>query len=504
MGVQVLWAVVGGFLIGVFCRTFLVFGWWTIVFLAFCAAAVVLAAFVSKSSMRTATIAAIALIAIAAGAARMHMAVFGGENALDVWVGENVVLEGIVSDEPDARENSIRIPVRVESVASTTVESGMKVLVVAPLHTSVAYGDRVRAHGSLRLPERFDAGDGREFNYPLFLAKDGIGYELSFASVEKIGAIRRNPLKAAAISLKQTYLEGLAMALPEPAAGLAGGITAGDKRGLGTALSETFRIVGLVHIVVLSGYNIMIVIQGIEYALGWSKIWVRSLLSVTVALFFALITGLASASVRAASMAVIATVGKTTGRTYLASRALGLVGAGMVAWNPFVLAFDPGFQLSILATIGLICISPLVAARLPWLTEKFGMRETAAATLGTQAAVLPLLLYQNGLLSVYSLPANLLALAVVPYAMLLSFIAGVAGILLGPVAPVIGFPAYVLLSYVTHVAEFFAWLPFSSVTIPAFPAAWILILYALIFVSAWAAHTKKAEPEGSAIAPREG
>lgn len=477
MKAQVLWALVGGFLLGAGARSFLAFGWWTIVFLLFVAGAVLIFGYISRTSRSKTIVIVVFLCALAAGSARMHAAAFSGDVALDVWVGERVTLEGVVADEPDGRENSVRLPVRVTSIASTSVESGVKVLVVAPLHTEAKYGDIVRANGELRLPKSFDAGAGREFNYPAFLAKDGIGYELSFAQVEVIGEASRNPLKAAAIWIKQTYLEGLAQALSEPEAGLAGGITAGDKRGLGSELSETFRIVGLIHIVVLSGYNIMVVIQFLEWMLGSTRLWIRSSLAVVVAIFFALITGLASSSVRAASMAVIATVGKATGRTYLATRALGVVAVGMVVWNPFVLAFDPGFQLSMLATLGLIHISPLFGERLQWVTERFGLREIASATLGTQAAVLPILLYSSGSLSLYSLPANLLALIVVPWAMLLSFIAGIAGIFLGPVAPVIGFPAYVLLWYVTSVADFFAWLPFANLSVPAFSFWWVLAAY---------------------------
>lgn len=493
MQAQVFWAIVDGFLIGVFARSFFEYGWWTIVFFIAIAALIVLAAYVVRSEKRFVIIAAVALFAIAGGSMRIHEAVFVGDPALDAWVGENVVIEGVVADEPDARENNIRIPLRVESVASTTVENDVKVLVVAPLHTQVAYGDRVRAKGGLQLPESFDAGAGREFNYPAFLAKDGIGYELSFATVEKIGEESRNPLKAVAIWIKQKYLEGLAMALAEPEAGLAGGITAGDKRGLGKDLSETFRIVGLIHIVVLSGYNIMVVIGFIERMFRRFHRYVQFSLGVFVAILFALMTGLASSSVRAASMAVIATVGKATGRTYLASRALAVVAVGMVLWNPFVLAFDPGFQLSILATLGLIYISPLFAERMHWVSERWGLREIAAATLGTQAAVLPLILYQSGSLSVYSLPANLLALVVVPYAMLLSFIAGLAGIFLGPVAPLIGFPAYILLWYITKVAEFFAWLPFSALSIPAFSATWLIVAYLAVAIFVFS-QQRTAEP----------
>lgn len=499
MKVQVLWALVGGFLLGALARSFLAFGWWTIGFLVFTAGAVLIGGFVSRTSRSKTIVAVVFLCAVAAGAARMHGAAFSGDVALDVWVGERVTIEGVVRDEPDGRENNVRLPVLVTMVASTSVESDVKVLVVAPLHTTAAYGDIVRAKGELRLPERFDAGAGREFNYPAFLAKEGIGYELSFAQVEVVGTATRNPIKAGSIWIKRKYLEGLAQSLSEPEAGLAGGITAGDKRGLGAELSETFRIVGLIHIVVLSGYNIMVVIQFLEWMLGSTRPWIRSSIAVLVAVFFALITGLASSSVRAASMAVIATVGKATGRTYLATRALAVVAVGMVVWNPFVLAFDPGFQLSMLATLGLIHISPLFAERLTWGTERFGMREIVSATLGTQTAVLPLLLYSSGSLSLYSLPANLLALIVVPWAMLLSFIAGVAGTVMGPVAPVIGFPAYVLLWYVTNVADFFAWLPFANLSIPAFSMGWVIAAYAIIGVACMLMQKKTTEHESSAV-----
>ena len=194
-------------------------------------------------------------------------------------------------------------------------------------------------------------------------------------------------------------------------------------------------------------------------------------------------TGGASSSVRAAAMAVIGVVGRATGRLYLASRALGVVALGMVIWNPFILAFDLGFQLSVLATLGLIWFTPIFSARLQWITERFALREIAASTLGTQLAVLPLLLYQNGQLPLFSLPANLLALVAVPPAMLATAIASVGGLdCRAPIAvPEIAFPAYILLTYIIEVAKFFASLPFASVAIGAFSAWWMFLAYAAMF-----------------------
>ena len=485
------------FLVGVAVRTHIPFGWMTILFFIFAAA--ISAAFFYFQRESSALFLTCALIAFSLGALRMHTGVIEREPTLDALVGEKVTLEGYVQDEPDARENNVRIPLRIHTVGETKIESDIAVLIIAPLHTEVAYGDRITAEGKLALPEKFETGEGRVFDYPGFLAKDRILYQVSFAKVAKLEGNEGFAVKSWAIWLKQEYLRGIANALGEPQAGLAGGITVGDKRGLGEELSDVFRTVGLTHIVVLSGYNIMVVVEALLRWLSRAPQALRLGIAGFVAFFFAAITGFASASTRAAAMAMIAITGKATKRTYLASRALILVAVGMVLWNPYLLIYDPGFQLSIIATAGLIGLTPLFESRLGWITEKFGLRDIAAATLGTQLAVIPLLLYQNGQLSIFALPANLLALVVIPWAMLLSAIAAIFGLFTGVIAPFFGFPAYILLSYVIYVAKLFAALPFSSVSLPAF-SVWILVL---AYVGlALLAYKKKATESGDSVAIR--
>ncbi|OHB18887.1 MAG: hypothetical protein A2854_03485 [Parcubacteria group bacterium RIFCSPHIGHO2_01_FULL_56_18] len=480
MAPRLFWVGIIAFILGVFVRTLVPFGWATIGF--FTCAAIISGVFSVRHKERARILFVVFLLMLSLGAARMHIGIIESEPALDAHVEEKVILEGIVQDEPDVRENNVRIPLRVTAIASTTIEGDIAVLVVAPLHTEVEYGDSLRVEGELALPEAFETGEGRVFDYPGFLAKDRILYQMSFAQVARLESGGGFFLKTWAIWLKQKYLEGLANALKEPQAGLAGGITVGDKRGLGTQLSDTFRIVGLTHIVVLSGYNIMVVVDALLRWLVRFPQAVRLSVAGFVAFFFAAITGFASASTRAAAMAMIAITGKATGRTYLASRALALVAAGMILWNPYVLVFDPGFQLSVLATAGLIFVSPLFESRLAFIPERFGLREIAGATLGTQVAVLPLLLYQNGMLTLYSLPANLLALVVIPWAMLLSAIAAIIGLFMGIVAPIFGLPAYALLSYVIYVAKGFAALPFSTLSIPAFSMLWLVLAYAALSI----------------------
>ena len=77
--------------------------------------------------------------------------------------------------------------------------------------------------------------------------------------------------------------------------------------------------------------------------------------------------------------------------------------------------------------------------------------------------------------------ANLLVLVAVPWAMLLSLFAALAGMALGPFAVVVAFPAYALLSYMIGVAQLFAALPFAALSIPAFSAWWLALVYVALF-----------------------
>lgn len=480
MRAALFWSAVLGFVLGICIRSLSEFGIFSAAFLAFCG--------VVTLSLKRRTLVCVGVfgIACALGVFRMDVGILERDAMLDAELGERVRIEGVVIEEPDMRESSTRLSVRTEVllVGEERRPVDAVVLVVAPLHAGVSYGNRIRAEGELSLPERFETGEGREFNYPGYLAARGILYELSFAEVEYTGDAFVNPLKVGAILVKQWFLRGLATVLPEPSAGLAGGITAGDKRGLGGELSEDFRTVGLTHIIVLSGYNIMVVV----FALAWFFARMRlpraaeAVTGIGIAVLFALMTGLAAASVRAALMASISIVGKALGRTYLALRALALVALLMLLWNPYLLLFDVGFQLSIVATWGLIALSSFVAQFVGMVPERFGLKEILSATLSTQLAVLPLILYQNGALSIVSLPANILSLVVVPWAMLFSAIAGVFGALLGFLALPLALPAHALLSYIVFVAETLASLPFASVTLPAFSAWWLIPTYGALFL----------------------
>jgi competence protein ComEC len=108
------------------------------------------------------------------------------------------------------------------------------------------------------------------------------------------------------------------------------------------------------------------------------------------------------------------------------------------------------------------------------------IEEAVVSTLATQLMVLPLLLYQTGLLSVIAPLANVLVLPLIPVAMLLAFVTGTVGFL-GSVAAFI--PALLtqgLLAYVLVVAKWGTALPFAAVQLPPIPGWSVFCLYGVL------------------------
>lgn len=418
------------------------------------------------------------------GAARMVVLEPVYTPALDVLVGQRVQLQGVVVDEVDERESSARVTVRADEIVVDDVhrETDGQVLVLVAPHPVVQYGDRISVSGVLKKPEAFETDTGRIFNYPAYLSVSGTGYTLNFAHLDSV-EIGAPSIKRTLFWLKEWYLGKLQTALSEPQAALAGGITVGDKRALGGELLDIFRDSGIVHIVVLSGYNITVIIAFLLSLMASLSRPIRLVVGVIIIVLFVLMTGATATGVRAGIMASIGLLALVTYRHYDAGRALMFATFLMVLYNPRVLLFDPGFQLSVVATLGLLYIAPVLAARLSKVPTAFGLREIVATTLGTQIAVLPLLIFIIGEISLVSILTNVLVLPIVPLAMLLSFVAALGASFSTLVGVALGFPAYLLLTWIIEVARVVGMVPLGVVEISLKYA--LLVLVSCLLLGAW-------------------
>lgn len=463
-------ALLSGALVGIAVASFQPVSWPALLFILILAV-IFVGAYVSCRRAAYVLIAC-ALVATTLGMGRVMLAPSTLAPSLVPLLNTHVSVEGKVVSPPDVRAATQRITVLVQHETGSS-----RVLAVVPSYPLVRYGEYVAVEGTLVRPEPFDTDTGRVFRYDRFLAKDGIFALIERGSLEVIeerqGIDRAHGLLT---DLKPSFIDALAQALPEPESSLAAGLVAGGKQGLGKELLQAFTDTGLVHIVVLSGYNVMIIAEAVMRSLSFASRSVAAGGGAGIIALFILAAGAGAAGVRAGLMAGIALYARASGRTYDALRALCVAATLMLIWNPLLLIYDPGFQLSFIATIGLILGAPHVESRLAFITLRF-LREIVSATIAAQIAVLPLLLFQTGLLSIVSLPANVLVLPVVPFAMALSGLAGVAGWIVPPLAPFFGLPAYVLLAYMIHMTEFLSSIPLSAVSLPPFSFVLVLAAY---------------------------
>ncbi|NCN52593.1 ComEC family competence protein [Candidatus Parcubacteria bacterium] len=396
------------------------------------------------------------------------------ESAFVPFENQDVTLEGVVAREPDIRSNSQQLYIR-------ETQSEELVLVTTDAFADISYGDRLVFTGTLEAPESFETDLGRTFNYSGYLRARGVTHTVSFAEVTVVARGEGNPIIAGLLIAKHAFMRELEYALPEPSAGLAEGLLLGAKRALGDNLEEAFRRVGIIHIIVLSGYNVMIVAEAIMRLLSFFfKPRIRMLIGITAISFFALIVGLSATVVRASIMAALVLIARATGRTASVTRSLMFAGVVMVLINPYLLVFDPGFQLSFMATLGLIFLAPLIERKLHFAPTTFQIREFITATISTQIMVLPILLFLIGQFSVVAILANVLVLPAVPLAMGLSFVTAVIGFVIPQLALIVGFITHLSLAYIVHVAEILSLLPFASFLVPAFPFWIVIVLYALL------------------------
>ena len=276
------------------------------------------------------------------------------------------------------------------------------------------------------------------------------------------------------------------MVIPEPQAGLGEGLLLGVKQALGDELEDAFRTAGIIHIVVLSGYNIMLVVAFVMQLLSlFLKPKWRLLVGLIVIVGFAVMVGLSATVVRASLMAALLLIAGTIGRTYQIVRALFFAGAVMIAFNPYLLLYDIGFQFSFMATLGLILVTPafkLVSKKELFISK---VREYALATLATQIMVLPLLLYYMGEVSLIAVAVNVIVLPAVPLAMLGTFLSGLIALVSIPLALPTAFITNIILGFIVTVALWSAALPFAALSVPVFPVAGVFILYGILAAVLW-------------------
>lgn len=407
---------------------------------------------------------------------------------LSLLFGKPLMLDGVIVREPQFSEQAERLYIETHDRAYG------KFILLATTRKYPAYhfGDAVAVEGILRQPENFG-----EFDYVSYLSREGVSALMVFPQIKKTGEGTGLLVRRMLARIKYEFEKNIDGALPEPHAAFLKGLILGERASLPPDLVADFRASGTSHIVALSGYNITVVGRSLMNALLFFTVpfAVSFWIAVVSVILFVIMTGASASVVRAAIMGILVLIANKEGRTYHLTNALAFAGAVMVFQNPLVLRFDTGFQLSFCATAGLFYFSPHVKRFLEKIKirlyartagehnllkprEPGKLQQIFIETLSAQLAVLPLLIYVFGRVSMVSPLTNILVLAAVPYAMGMGALTGALGFIFEPFAQAIGWIAWFLLEYMLLIIKFFARIPLASVAV----GPWAIVPLAGIYI----------------------
>lgn len=258
--------------------------------------------------------------------------------------------------------------------------------------------------------------------------------------------------------LRQSLDQKIEQFLPSPQAELLSGIVLGNKKDLPYDLKLALRDTSTLHIVVVSGQNLTMLATLLLNLSGLIKRKNAIFLSIFAIIFYTLLTGAQIPVLRAAVMATLVSLARLVGRQGDSVWALIITALLMLLVNPNWL-FNLSFQLSFLATMGVIVVSPILEKLFNRFPEI--LKQDLAVTIGAQLMVIPVIVQNFHQLSLVSVITNILVGWTVPFIM----IGGVILLILGSVVHILGqlcaLILNILLTYFVYIVKFFSSLPFA-------------------------------------------
>jgi competence protein ComEC len=452
------------------------------------------------------------LLALVLGAARYTLAqprYDSGSLATYNDRQQTFILEGVLIQPPDERDTYTLLRIRAERLRS--LDDLLFQPVSGVLQARVAsggtwrYGDRVQLQGRLETPPVLE-----DFSYRDYLARQGVYTLMNQASARLLLHDQGNPLLAWVYALKARAMGTVYRIFPDPEASLMAGILLGVETGIPEPVQQAFQATGTSHIIAISGFNITI-LAGLFSTLfvkllGKRRRFLAAGLSAAAIGLYTILVGAEAAVVRAALMGALALFARQVGRQQDGLNSLGLVAALMALGNPNIL-WDVGFQLSFMATLGLVLYAtPLTEAFLRLASRRLSgstaqrlagpVGEYVLLTFAAQITTLPVIAYHFKRISLVAFLVNPLILPAQPPVMILGGLALLLSLVVQPLGQLLAYLAWPFVVFTIRLVEFFAPFPGAMLELGQIALPLILLYYALLFAWTFARPSLRARLAG--------
>jgi competence protein ComEC len=291
----------------------------------------------------------------------------------------------------------------------------------------------------------------------------------------------RGGLPGALDRARERASRALGTGLDPPEAALLRGMVLGQDEAIDEAVKVDFQRSGLAHLLAVSGQNVLLLCTLVLAlgAVGGVPLRARLLAAMVVVAVYVPLAGGGPSIQRAGVMGIAGLVAALAGRPASRWYALGLAAVVTLALNPLAVG-EPGWQLSFAAVAGLLALAPTLRDALTRRRVPGPVAEAAAITVAATAATAPLMALHFERVSLASLPANLLAAAVVAPVMWL----GMVAIALAQLSPALAAPLNLLcaplLGYLEWIAHAAATAPLAAVPIRLGGPAGLAAAYAAL------------------------
>ena len=249
-----------------------------------------------------------------------------------------------------------------------------------------------------------------------------------------IGHLQRLRIKA--LMLRERLLSRLRVNDDDDEAqALIAAMVLGDKSALTPELRNRYSITGASHVLALSGLHLSIIYLLLtRLTLGRRRSWLIQIVVLTAVWTYALLTGLPTSLIRAATMITVYGLFSLGGRRRASLNILCFTAIIMLLADSSAL-FDVGFQLSFMAMLGILLFTPLMES---WMSARWMMEHRILSwvlsllmvSVAAQMGTAPLVAYYFGRFSTWFLVTNLIVIPLTTlllYAALASFILPVIG-----------------------------------------------------------------------------
>lgn len=335
---------------------------------------------------------------------------------------KDAVLYGSVSNLELSREYEIRFRLAPDSIVINDKAScsGYSFLCrvrdahslrLDSLYNVLANGNQLELKGVLSKGR--EQRNPFEFNYQKYIENFGITGLFTVYNVSDVKIINHseNYFEQFVFNIRK-YLDKQISVLHAPGtAAMLKGLLIGDRSEISDDINTQFINSGVMHVIAISGQHVAYILIIFILLFGRFNIYIRSLFTVFGLIFFLLVTGACPSVFRAVVMAFVVIAGYVWNRSVNPFNAVAVSAIILIAIEPNTL-FDPGFQLSYAAVLGMLTFGSFFSEKIIALNIKSSALKwlfiLISVSLAAQIGTLPLTLYYFGKLSLIGLLANII------------------------------------------------------------------------------------------------